>query len=1272
MLNKTKNIFTMYICGLCLNIKNENKKKFEEIFTSFIDEKIIDEENKENNIAKLRVLSKFLNNISQELFVDKILSNCGRLLSRSSKNYEFFSTVFIGADRIKYNDDNIKNLLFKEYVSFFFPTSNPSPSRTIQINQSFKNIAKNCNLSLLLEEILNMNLDDNELYIYSYNFICRIFKIYGTNKEINTKYALNEELLIKSLLYVLENFDKIYHDKQKEFINYFFQTFLSSLYCIPKIKIDQDKQKDNISKLGSLIKDLISNNTYSNYHNYFYLIPAVTMEQFDFIYENDISDIFYSLLEDNYNTEITEENSSNILPLTTCSLDLSVKDNDFKSKSQDKLNKVFTNMITSNLFINNYNKLSHIESICLYLICQFLAKGQSSFTEDEVNHTNFLKLLSKSLFKGKTSNNELYVFNQLVLTLIDNKEVCIQILNYLFNFILHLNNEKPINSISFRRVAIFLDKFTEKYFVPKFINELDNNTFLQLIILIHIPNMHLDININNHKSHRKNMFIQKFYKEENKKNLMVSNIEKNIVDTICPFVFSRYGLFNKSNLIIVNSCYALIKKIFQETKVSDLLLQNSFGLLKYEKFKEVNDKLEHYKKNIDYILKYDLIELVNKIKKTENETINSYDIQFYKDEENKEEKKDNKEEDEKDEEKEEVKEEVKKNYNKKGKNKNKNRQNENKKEKKENQKKKEEIKINEEECKSYVFVYCYKLCNQLIFMLKRLKPIFNHLNIFEYYNSKENIKYVILQIWPLLKIEFCSSFIKRCFLDYFRDNELSKRFSLEFSEIMFLETINDDKEFSDNYKENQILISKLNRKLIEIFKDKDTEKGKAYMNNLFYYYDFVIIRLLFYIILNKCVLMDDVIESVENLISILQNLNSLNYEDISVLLIPLLKSNYYGENMKVLLELYFKNASEKSFIDLCKELLNYEYISKYSFMNSMINQNMSCIKNYQFIHYKIFILSYEENEILNNLAKQIWEKFKLNLDDKFMENDDFKLATQEHKATDMVNRAIREYVHLYPQKFNDILQHLLHFYEEEIGKINEERDKIEEENNEDDDENSESYKYKKIHDPMIRKYSFYFINETLDLMDSNKKKELLDFFMKISDEEYSQDMFDEMNNSIFNLINSIPENDIITKTLTSIKEQILEISEKSKEEINYNNLKIIMMMLNSVLVRIFHDKTFTKERETLFDALLELSHHIDNKDVFILLSKNIEYLSADIEEKSSKVFDELLQRLLNTKKKLYDFGDIYVLSGLIKCFCISSYKEKKIDEIIKKKYGKKI
>ena len=98
--------------------------------------------------------------------------------------------------------------------------------------------------------------------------------------------------------------------------------------------------------------------------------------------------------------------------------------------------------------------------------------------------------------------------------------------------------------------------------------------------------MHLDININNKKSHKKNMFIEKYYKNENKKNLVISSIENNIVETLCPFIFSKYGLFNINNLIIVNSCYSLISKIFQETKVSNLLLENSFGLLNYDKFKK--------------------------------------------------------------------------------------------------------------------------------------------------------------------------------------------------------------------------------------------------------------------------------------------------------------------------------------------------------------------------------------------------------------------------------------------------------------------------------------------------------------------------------------------------------------------------------------------------------------------------------------------------------------------------------------------------------------
>ena len=1279
MSEKNTNIFTIYLCGLALNVKNsEFYSKLEQNFVKFLVDKIFDDEERDNNVAKLRILSKFINNLSEKNFYDEIISNCTRLFNRSSKNYDFLVTIFINVTKFKYTDQFITETLFGEFKKFFFPENNLSSERDSKIYQSFEKIATNSNINLLLEQILKQNFEIQNLYLYSMNFISFIFKIYSVNQTINKNYKLSDKLILESIIYICENFDKIYQDspEYRLFINNLFQTFLSALYTIPKIQIDQNEQKDNIEKLITLVDDLITNNSYANYHKYFYLIPAITIEQFSIKYENNnkMCDLFYSLLDDNYNVEITEKNIGNMLPLTTCSLSLSVCNEDFKEKCQEKLNKVFCNLLTSDIFMKN-NKLTQIDSICLYLICQFLAKGQSTIMDDETNKNNFLKLLCVSLFKENISHNEIYVFKNLVNILIENMDVSLQLMNLVFNYLLNLDTKNT--KISFKLVSIFLDKFCEKYFVNEYINNLDKNMFLKLLILIHVPNMYLDMNINNRRSHHKNMFIDKFYKGENTKNLMISSIEKYINENICNFLFSTSGLFNENNIIIVNACYALINNIFQYTKVSNVLLEQSFGLLTKENFKMANDKLVDYEKKVDYFGKYELIDLVNRIKKNANKYITDFDIHKFIDDSNKE--NENKEEEKKEEnddlkEDEDEAEDYKKNKNKKNKKNKKDNKKENKKENK--SKKKEEIKINEQEYKSYVISFCYKVCNHLLFMLKRLKPIFKLLNNYNLYNTKENIKYTINKTWELLNIGFFSSFIKRCYLEYFKGNDLSKRFSLEFSELMYLESINDEKLFSENYNENQLLISKLNKNLIKIFNDKESEDGKKYMNSLFNYYDFVIIRILFYIILNKSVLMDDIIESVENLINILKNLNSLNYEDISVLLVPLLKSNYYGENLKVLLELYFKNASEKSIIELFKELLNYEYISKYSFLNAVIKQNMTCIKKYQFIHYKIYILSYDENEILNTLAKEIWDKFELQLDEKFMENDDFKLATQEHKATDIVNRAIRNYVVKYPNLFDKILQHFLNFYEKEIDDILAQKEKLEdeEENKEEEEEEEEEEdkkKKNKVNDPQIRKYLFMFINETLNLMNSSKKKDLLDFFMKISDKEYSEEMFNEMNKSIFNIINSIPENEIITKTLTSIKQEIIEIKEKSEDDINYSNLKIIMMMLNSVLVRIFHDKTFTKERETIFDELVNLSNKINNKDVFVLLSKNIEYLSADIPEKSQQKFDEILEKLSKTKKKLYNFGEIYCLSGFIKCFGIHSYKQKKIDEIILKNMEKK-
>ena len=67
---------------------------------------------------------------------------------------------------------------------------------------------------------------------------------------------------------------------------------------------------------------------------------------------------------------------------------------------------------------------------------------------------------------------------------------------------------------------------------------------------------------------------------------------------------------------------------------------------------------------------------------------------------------------------------------------------------------------------------------------------------------------------------------------------------------MYLEINNDDTEFNENFEENNSLISKFNSKLIDIFTDiENNDKSKEYIEKTFIYFDFIIIRILFYIVL---------------------------------------------------------------------------------------------------------------------------------------------------------------------------------------------------------------------------------------------------------------------------------------------------------------------------------------------------------------------------------------------------------------------------------------
>ena len=95
--------------------------------------------------------------------------------------------------------------------------------------------------------------------------------------------------------------------------------------------------------------------------------------------------------------------------------------------------------------------------------------------------------------------------------------------------------------------------------------------------------------------------------------------------------------------------------------------------------------------------------------------------------------------------------------------------------------------------------------------------------------------------------------------------------------------------------ENTSLISKFNSKFIDLFKDyENNDQIKDEVEKTFNYFDFIIIRILFYIVLNTNLDIEDTTESVENLISIL-NTNIMD----TVILKAFYEKLLQGNNMEI-------------------------------------------------------------------------------------------------------------------------------------------------------------------------------------------------------------------------------------------------------------------------------------------------------------------------------------------------------------------------------------
>jgi len=280
-------------------------------------------------------------------------------------------------------------------------------------------------------------------------------------------------------------------------------------------------------------------------------------------------------------------------------------------------------------------------------------------------------------------------------------------------------------------------------------------------------------------------------------------------------------------------------------------------------------------------------------------------------------------------------------------------------------------------------------------------------------------------------------------------------------------------------------IIKFNEKLETLISCKDSA-------SFFSHFDFIIFQILFNIILNENLPNDDKSKSIDKLMELLVNFKTLvNYDNIYKLLTTLLKTNYNLDNLNTLIETYVKLAPSQCFLSLFNELLSYEYQAQQSFLNQIIVHNLNDFKQYKNLVYKIWILLFDENDHVSELAMKIWNNFQLYIDKDFLSSEEFSLAFDEkYPKLDIANKSVVVFARLFPELNGKITERYQNYYLDEINRINT--------NNLDwDTEKS-------------RLIFFTYLSENINLMSNTEKETLLGFIMSISDKDKNEEMLEQM------------------------------------------------------------------------------------------------------------------------------------------------------------------
>ena len=967
-----RNVNFIFLAGLMIKEKLNCTESLEKVFLAYYEKYVLDDYDRDKNLITQNLFIPILPYLSQSSILDCLLPSCESLMKRSKNNYVFIANVLSNTRVV--NDNLLKIIFNEDFTAYFFSLEDKIFNCALKTYQNIISLLSSIGINLLIDELLNLDYsaDKNDLNINVCYYLTELLHDFTGSNKVSTR-NLEVSQILKIVNFIFKKGENA-SDNTKGKYEKIFENLLKGLLQVEATGTPQSINKQLVESFFNQSKKLTTN-SFSYLFNLTFHIIKVTFEKSNLfeIAPKGYFDVFFNQLTNSSISISNYKNPISIMSLCLCLAQKSELFNNNKKVLSAGYSNLFRNSefkdFTSNTFL--YKTLSNFDAINILDSLRYIIKNRDliDVLGEEINE--IFKIVSQLILsKNLQKSFEVKTFNQFIEKYLTEKEFADQLLdNILVNTFNNFNNY-PLEKLSFQKVAKICLKYLDFY------TEFTEKDFVKFIFIANMPNLNYDINILCNSSTN---FVKKVYSIlEKQLNVNIFDKFESHFDLFSQLIFSEIGINNTHIPLMKETSICILNKMIEKESLMKSIFEIIVQTLDINKFKYIDKIYKHYTSQIDYVTFYDLSYIVDQLKNLESTYLNKLTKIEVKEKEviaNITTKKGAKQT-----QKPAVVQKVK-----------------------QTQKPQQTIEKVDKELKykndkSYVDYFILRIQLNIKQNFSALLLILSKINNKDAY--KEYFRNFIKVIWKLMKVDFLRDYLKSNLIQLFKENNLISKMRTEFVYFMIVSKL---PNLLDSVLEIQPnLINSLNEKLEKIVNTDNEIRTK-----IFEYFDYLIVKFLFFIILNNHISNEDKILSVDIIIKIMDNFkNLINFDKISKLVKSLLKSTYNSENISSLISMFFKKAPEQNFLSLCSDILEFESVPKQAFLEQIIKLQMTSLKKYKNLVYKIWILLFDDNELISNVARDLWNKFNLYIDHDFLKSQEINIAFTDNRNNDLVHKSI--------------------------------------------------------------------------------------------------------------------------------------------------------------------------------------------------------------------------------------------------------------------------